>query len=245
MISLAASHWAPPTAWPEWTEALEAPTDLERWRQKLHDRLLTRRISSAPAERSRWSQAIHGHLQAGFPTLAGSIVGFYWPRQGEPDPRRFVRQLSRRGSRVALPAWVAEDQRLEYRDWWPQALTATQASGRLMPVGTPVLVPEALLAPAIGYDADGWCLGLDDGRQAHPTTKASPPPLVIGLAYELLQVPTIIPKPHDIRPDFIVTEAGIYTVRSKTLKTIDAAECHQRARTFLAERRLVLRSARR
>lgn len=234
MIALASNRWAPPTAWPDWPDALETPTDLEHWRQKLHDRLLARRLSSAPHERSRWSKAIHGHLLAGFLALAGCVVGFYWPRSGEPDPRRFVRQLSRRRSRVALPAVVAEDQRLEYRDWWPQALTATHASGRLMPVGTPVLVPKALLVPVIGFDADGWCLGPDDDHQNHLIATLDPSPIVIGLAHELLRVPTITPQPHDTRPDFIVTETGINAVHSRTLRFIGAAECDRLIRTLPA-----------
>lgn len=234
MIALAARSWTPPTAWPDWPEALETPNDLECWRQKLHARLLARRLSSAPHERSRWSKAIHGHLLAGFPALAGCVVGFYWPRPGEPDPRRFVRQLSRRGSRVALPAVVAEDQRLEYRDWWPQALTATHASGRLMPVGTPVLGPKALLVPAIGFDADGWCLDPDNDHQNHLIATLDPSPIVIGLAYELLRVPTIHPQTYDLRPDFIVTEAGIHVAHANTLHRIHAAECARRLRSLMA-----------
>ncbi|MBX3751458.1 MAG: 5-formyltetrahydrofolate cyclo-ligase [Opitutaceae bacterium] len=223
---------------------MEAPADLKAWRRELRQRLLTRRTASTPAERSAWNRALNAHLAAGFPALGGLVVGFCWPYKGEPDPRPWIRRLRQAGARVVLPAVVAKGQPLEFREWWPQAPMAAGALGIPMPVGTPVLVPDAVLVPPVGFDAGGWRLGYGGGYFDRTLETLTPHPVKICLAYELARIPTIHPQPHDIPMDFVVTEAGLHAVEPGGLQPIDAAACDRRVRDLLAARQLPRRQRR-
>lgn len=215
---------------------METPADLKLWRKELRQQLLARRTASTPAERAAWNQAIDAHLEAGFAALAGRVVGFCWPYKGEPDPRSFIRRQRRQGTRVVLPAVVAKAHPLEFREWWPQAPMAAGALGIPMPVGTPVLVPDAVLVPPVGFDAGGWRLGYGGGYFDRTLAALAPRPVAICVAYEIARIPTIHPQPHDIPMQFVVTEAGIHAVTADGLQPIDAAACDRRVRALLAAR---------
>lgn len=217
---------------------MEPPADLKLWRKELRQQLIARRMASTPVERSAWNRALNGHLAAGFPALAGLVVGFCWPYKGEPDPRLSIRRLRQAGSRVALPAVVAKGQPLEFREWWPQAPMAAGALGIPMPVGTPVLVPDAVFVPPVGFDAGGWRLGYGGGYFDRTLAALAPHPITICVAYELARIPTIFPQAHDIPMDFVVTEAGIHAVESGALLPLDPTACDRRVRALIAARQL-------
>ncbi|MBS0664362.1 MAG: 5-formyltetrahydrofolate cyclo-ligase [Verrucomicrobia bacterium] len=217
---------------------MDAPADLKQWRKELRRQLIDRRMACGPAERSAWSKAINGHLIAGFGRLAGLVVGFCWPYKGEADPRPFIQELRRQGSRVALPAVVVKARPLEFREWWPHAPMAAGALGIPVPAGTPILAPDAVLVPPVGIDGGGWRLGYGGGYFDRTLASLSPHPIKICIAYEMARIATIHPQPHDIPMDFVVSEAGIHVVEAGTLRLIDAAACGRRVVALIAERGL-------
>ncbi|MCX6945837.1 MAG: 5-formyltetrahydrofolate cyclo-ligase [Verrucomicrobiota bacterium] len=222
---------------------METPADLKQWRKEQRAMLLARRAASTPAERAAWNEAILGWLESGFPALRGLAVGFCWPYKGEVDPRPLIHQLRAQGSRVALPAVIAKQQPLEFREWWPGAPMKSGALGIPVPEGTPVLVPDAVLVPPVGFCEQGWRLGYGGGYFDLTLAALSPQPLKICIAHELARVPTIHPQPYDVPMDFVVTEAGIQAVETGGLLRVDAAACAQRAARIVAARGLPRRQA--
>jgi 5,10-methenyltetrahydrofolate synthetase len=213
------------------TEHMETPVQQRQWRKEHRAELLSRRAASSPTARKAWNGEILALLEAGFPALRGLVVGFCWPYKGEVDTRPLIRKLRRQGSRCALPVVVAKRQPLEFREWWPGSAMKAGALGIPFPESAPVLVPDAVLVPPVGFSDDGWRLGYGGGYFDRTLATLSPQPLKICVAHELSRIPTIHPQPHDIPMDFVVTELGLHVVTAAGMHRIDTVECmHQAAR---------------
>jgi len=155
--------------------------------------------------------------------LQGMVVGGYWPFRGEFDPRFLMRKLRDGGSRLALPVVVRKNTPLQFREWWPGAPTVKAALGLPVPDGTEVLVPQVLLIPPVGFDEYGYRLGYGGGYYDRTLAEMRPQPLKIGVGFEISRLPTIHPQAHDVAMDFIVTEAGVYSVDEAGLTLLNAA----------------------
>ena len=70
-------------------------------------------------------------------------------------------------------------------------------------------MPKLLLAPVVGFTADGYRLGYGGGYFDRTLAKLGAGHAAIGVGFELGRLPTIHPQPHDIRMSRIVTEAGV------------------------------------
>ena len=222
---------------------MENPAELSQWRKDQRATLIARRMASAPADRAAWNEAITAHLEGGFPSLRTLVVGFCWPYKAEFDPRPLVLGLRNWGARIALPAVVARKEPLQFREWWPGAPMKDGALGIPVPDGTPVLVPDAVLVPPVGFSEQGWRLGYGGGYFDRTLGALDPQPLKIAVAYELSRIPTIHPQPHDIIMDFVVTEAGIHEVGAGGMRRIGPAEAAARAAHLITERGLPRRQA--
>ena len=205
--------------------------------------LIARRLAATAGDHARWSALIEASLRGGFSALEGMIVGFYWPFQGEFDPRPFVTDLRGRGVRTVLPAVVAQGQPLEFREWWPGVAMSNGVYDLPVPDGTCVLTPDALLIPALGVGSQGDRLGYGGGYFDRTLAALHPKPLAVGLAFELSRIATIAPQPHDVLMDFIVTETGIEAAVAGGLMKLSAEDCRARVAEFAAERGLSRRES--
>ena len=176
-------------------------------------------------------------LLEGFPQLAGRILGFYWPMKGEFDCRVAVHRFREGGARGALPVVVKKASPLEYREWFPGVETTPGVFGLPVPQGVPVLVPDAVLMPPVGFDARGYRLGYGGGYFDRTLASLSPQPLKIGVGRGMTRIATIHPLPHDIPMDFVVTEEGIHAAGPDGLRRVDASEASRSAAEILAVRR--------
>lgn len=172
--------------------------------------LLARRQAVPLAQRRAWDSRITERLLRAFPVRAPLTVAFYWPMQGEFDPRFAIRAWRQAGARAALPVVRAKHSPLEFREWWPGVATRPGVFALPEPQGTPTLRPDVLLIPPIGFDAAAFRLGYGGGFYDRTLAAMEPPPLKIGVGYELSRMDSIGPLPHDIPMDIVVTEAGIY-----------------------------------
>ena len=179
-------------------------------RRELRTRLLARRMAVPLQQRREWDAAITQRLLQAFPVRAPLVVAFYWPMRGEFDPRHVVRAWRDAGARTALPVVRARGAPLEFRDWWPGAPTRAGAYQLPEPQGTAVLRPDVLLIPPVGFDRDGYRLGYGGGFYDRTLAALQPPPLKIGVGYELSRLDSIGPLPHDLPMDVLVTEAGLF-----------------------------------
>jgi 5,10-methenyltetrahydrofolate synthetase len=214
------------------------PAELKKRRKAERATLIARRLAAPAADHARWSALIEASLREGFSALGGMIVGFYWPFQGEFDPRPFVTDLRRCGVRAVLPAVVAKNQPLEFREWWPGVLMTKGVYDLPVPDGTSVLTPDALLIPALGVGSQGDRLGYGGGYFDRTLAALHPKPIAVGIAFELSRIATIVPQPHDVFMDFIVTEAGIEAAVAGGLIKLSAEDCRARVAVLAAERGL-------
>ena len=138
------------------------------------------------------------------------IAAGYWPRKSEIDPRLLMARLAEAGCILALPVVTGEGMPLIFREWSPGVDLETGFYEIPVPVAqTAQVEPDIALVPMIGFDARLNRLGQGGGYYDR-TFARKRPKLVIGLAYDVQQVPDTAVDAGDQPMDFIVTDAGIY-----------------------------------
>lgn len=190
------------------------PLDIKSWKAAQRKQLLARRVAVSDADRRLWDAAITEHLVAGFAQLARMTVGMYWPYQGEFDPRFAMHHFRQQGAQAALPQVVQKAHSLQFRVWWPGVAMTKGVYDIPVPVGTEVVLPDALLMPPVGFDAAGYRLGYGGGFYDRTLASINPRPLTIGVAYELSRLDTIHPQAFDLPMDYVVTERGIFRTQT-------------------------------
>ena len=183
---------------------------LKSWRKQERERLMAERAKTDAATLERWRARIDRFLERSFPGLAGRRVAFCWPIRNEYDARHFAKTLRDRGSLTALPVVVAAKQPLVFREWHPGVELAKGALDIPYPAKSREVVPEAVLLPMNGWDAQGYRLGYGAGFFDRTLASLEKRPIVIGISYEQARLPTIYPQPWDIPVDYVVTERGVY-----------------------------------
>ena len=183
---------------------------LKTWRKRERERLIAARAALDHATLDRYRHAMDAHLERAFPGLASARLAFCWPIKGEYDARHLVRTLRERGALTALPVVVAPRTPLIFREWHPGVELAVGAMDIPYPVGSPEVVPDAVLLPMNGWDSGGYRLGYGAGFFDRTLAGLSRKPTVIGVTYELARMDTIRPQSWDIPADWVVTERGVY-----------------------------------
>lgn len=184
--------------------------ELRTWRRSERERLLAIRMALSPAQIAEWGRAIDLHVEQMFPRLHDGIVGFCWPYRNEYDARHLMRRVRERGGRTALPVVVAPRAPLEFRLWRPGDALAEGVYGIPYPAAGEAVVPDAVLVPMNGFDAQGWRLGYGGGFFDRTLASRSPPPLTIGVAFECARIESVRPQPYDVPMDWVVTERGAW-----------------------------------
>jgi 5-formyltetrahydrofolate cyclo-ligase len=211
---------------------------VKAWRKAQRSALIARREAIGETERRSWGERITARLIEGFPLSAGMAVGFCWPFRGEFDARFAVRHWRERGVVAALPEVVAQGSPLRFREWHPGVPMKRGVYGIPYPDGTEILLPDAVLAPMNGFDAQGYRLGYGGGYFDRTLAALDPPPLAIGVSFDVLRLQTIHPQSHDVPMDFIATETGVYAAAGGALAALDGEQCRRRVAALLAARRL-------
>jgi 5-formyltetrahydrofolate cyclo-ligase len=183
--------------------------DLKIWRRSERQRLLALRTGVPPAERRLWGQEIETRLRLLLQERPGIMLGVYWPFQAEFDPRALIDWLIATGSAVALPAVVDKKGPLEYRAWRPGEKLVDGVWNIPIPESRRIVVPQAVLAPLVGFDRHCYRLGYGGGYFDRTLAALAPRPWAIGVGFELSLLETIYPQDFDIPMDLIVTEAGV------------------------------------
>lgn len=131
-------------------------------------------------------------------------VACVWPMKGEIDLRPFCIALHERGQKILLPETTPKGQPLVFRQWEPDCVMAAGRFQTWHPEG-PVLTPDIILVPLVGFDRRGYRLGYGGGyydRTLAHFSAARP----IGYAHSSQEVPEIPIGPHDVALPLIVTE---------------------------------------
>jgi 5-formyltetrahydrofolate cyclo-ligase len=143
-----------------------------------------------------------------------TCIGFYWPVAGEFDARDVMTQwLAARDTREgALPIVVQPHAPMAFHAWHAQSAMKAGRYRIPVPEEERVVVPELLLIPCVGFDADRFRLGYGGGY--YDRTLAAWPraakPVTIGIAFESGKCDALPRETHDMPLDAIVTESAIY-----------------------------------
>jgi 5-formyltetrahydrofolate cyclo-ligase len=182
--------------------------ELKAWRRAERERLIALRQALPPVERQRWGARIDTALRG---LLAGrpGVLGIYWPFRAEFDPRPLVDWAVAGGRTVALPVVVDKKGPLEYRAWRPGETLVDGVWNIPVPEKREIVRPAVVLAPLVGFDDACYRLGYGGGYFDRTLAALSPPPVAIGIGFEVQRLATIYPQSFDVPMDLIVTEAGI------------------------------------
>lgn len=208
------------------------------WRQAARKRLLALRNSAAPQDHAHWSSALGQALQQVLSLQAPWVVGLCWPYQAEFDARHIAAWLRARGVRTALPVVQGPGQPLLWRDWWPGVAMQAGVYGIPVPVSTALLLPDVLLVPPVGLDAQGYRLGYGGGYFDRTLAALVRKPLCIATAFEVSRIDTISPHVHDVRMDYVCTERTLQYWDGRALQACDALTLRRHLEASAAERGL-------
>jgi 5-formyltetrahydrofolate cyclo-ligase len=178
------------------------------WRREERRRLLALRTGAPPGERRGWGHAIDTALRALLAERPGITLGAYWPFRAEFDPRPLIAWVIAAGGSVALPVVIDKKGPLEYRRWAPGDPLADGVWGIPIPEKRDVVVPQAVLAPLVGFDANCYRLGYGGGFFDRTLAAIEPRAWAIGVGFEFSRLETIHPQAFDVPMNVIVTEAG-------------------------------------
>ncbi|SAK77322.1 5-formyltetrahydrofolate cyclo-ligase [Caballeronia glebae] len=176
--------------------------------------LATREAQSEQPGQAARNEALALRIQDMLARHEARSVGFYWPVAGEFDARdALARWLGADATRTAaLPVVVKPHAPMVFHAW---RADAPMKEGRYripVPAEEQVVLPELLLIPCVGFDADRYRLGYGGGY--YDRTLAAWPngarPVTIGVAYESGQCKTLPRETHDMPLDAIITESAIY-----------------------------------
>ncbi|MXS86108.1 5-formyltetrahydrofolate cyclo-ligase [Nitrosomonas sp. HPC101] len=198
------------------------------WKQRQRTRLRELRQQIPTAQRMLWNEAITVALTQGFPVLENKKIGFYWPHQGEYDPVPAMIFLKTRGATLALPEVIGKEEPLRFIEWWPGVPMKKDIYGIPLPDNTREIIVDSIIIPLLGFDEQGYRLGYGSGYFDRTLAAMNPRPLVIGVAFEMLRLPTIYPQQHDIPMDYIVTEQLILFRTDTGLVPLSVADCASR-----------------
>ncbi|MFA6310988.1 MAG: 5-formyltetrahydrofolate cyclo-ligase [Sterolibacterium sp.] len=169
-------------------------------------------------EHHRLSVAIEGHLEALLQRCQPRMLAFCWPIRAEFDCRPLVARLIAAGGRACLPRVTAPETALAFCAWRPDSPMLIDRYGIHYPASGETVTPDVLLMPVNAFDAAGYRLGYGGGyfdRTLAELAALARQPLAIGVGFELARVASILPAPHDIPVDAVVTEAGIATFSAR------------------------------
>ena len=190
--------------------------ELDARKAELRDLLRRRRADAAAVNGAAVAATVAERFLAAVPVQPGMVVSGYWPMADELDPRPLLRRLQAQGAVIVLPGVApARGTPLIFRRW--DDLDAPPPPGAFRipspPADAPILRPDMLLVPLVGFDSRGHRLGLGGGfydatldllrRQARDGGR---PVRAIGLAFAIQEVQRLPDGPMDERLDWIVTE---------------------------------------
>lgn len=144
-------------------------------------------------------------------------IAFYWPNDGEIDPRILASFLLQQGKKLYLP--ILDNKALIFKHFAPQLPLASNRFAIAEPVTHKVISAQYLdlaLMPLVAFDLNGNRLGMGGGFYdrtfAFKKKGKLKQPSLIGLAHSFQQVGQISHERWDIPLDGVATERGSYRI---------------------------------
>ncbi|HHY49773.1 MAG TPA: 5-formyltetrahydrofolate cyclo-ligase [Alphaproteobacteria bacterium] len=187
-------------------------TGIEEAKAGLRAAAHRKRAALYAGDRAEAARAAAEHFFAGASLAPGEIVAAYWPIRDELDCRPILTRLVDSGQPVCLPVVVGPEQPLELRLWEAGAPLYPSGFGTLAPAETaPLVRPDVILMPLLGFDRHGTRLGYGGGYYDRTLDAMERLPRLIGLAFSAQELEHVPREPHDVPLDAVVTEKGYRT----------------------------------
>ena len=137
------------------------------------------------------------------------IVALYMGLDDEAPAQRMATQLQAMGKIVALPRVLDRLGSMDFLAWQPEAPLVPGLFRTSHPEpGGGVVVPDAIIAPLIGFDRGMNRLGQGGGYYDRAFAR-HPDALRVGLAWSVQEVDALPADPWDLPLDIIMTEAEL------------------------------------
>jgi 5-formyltetrahydrofolate cyclo-ligase len=184
--------------------------EVAAWRREMRARMIDARLGIPAEEHERSSRAIENRIEGILEPLPPRTLSAYWPFKAEVDLRPLMRRLQARGWITALPSVVRRRSPLEFLEWTDGMEMDLGPYDIPVPRSHKVVRPDVVIAPLVAFDRNNYRLGYGSGFFDITLAELKPPPLTIGVGFEITGVETIYPLPTDVPLNLIVTEAGVW-----------------------------------
>ncbi len=181
-------------------------------KNELRAAALARRDGLSAEQRAAAARAIAARMPP--LEITSSTIAGYAPIRGEIDPLPLMRSLAARGAALALPAISARNAALVFRAWEPGEALVRGVFGIAEPPATVTeVVPDIVLVPLAAFDRAGHRIGYGAGYYDRTLAQLrdSRPVTAIGLAFAVQEIPQVPALSHDVRLDYVLTEAGLFS----------------------------------
>jgi len=144
--------------------------------------------------------------------LPGAVISGFLPIRSEADIRPLMDRLRIRGARVCVPV-IIDKQTIVFRQLAEAGSLVPGSFGTVGPADDAALLePDILLVPLSAFDRTGQRIGYGGGyydRAIALLRQKGLARLLIGIAFDCQEVPSVPAEPHDVRLDAILTESGL------------------------------------
>jgi len=189
-------------------------SEISELKKQLRDELRRKRLAHAETLPREVSALVFSRPPGPVLDLVpeGATIGLYRSDAGEAPSAGYTRFFFERGHPIALPRVTTLDKPMEFRrhtDPYGESDLEAGVWGLRQPgTDAPVVVPEVLFMPLVGFTAKGDRLGQGGGYYdrhlaAHPQT------IAIGMAWDMQEVPDLPAELHDIRLTALVTPTRV------------------------------------
>ncbi|SEK54222.1 5,10-methenyltetrahydrofolate synthetase [Roseovarius nanhaiticus] len=178
-----------------------------QWRRDMRADLIARRQEIPVAQRNKADAKLAHMLGEYIGDVAGKVVSIYWPFRGEPDLRTFAKACRQQGAVIALPVVVEKAAPLAFREWADgMSLDRGVWNIPIPPADAPKVMPDIVIAPVVGADADNYRLGYGGGffDRTLEHLRQSKAAKAIGVGYAEQRMETIYPHKYDIPMDHMI-----------------------------------------
>jgi 5-formyltetrahydrofolate cyclo-ligase len=184
---------------------------IEAAKAALRQEARSKRAAMHSEQREEASRSVAAHFLVGVRLAPGDVVAGYWPIREELDCKPILTRLMDSGQPVCLPVVVGDGQPLALRLWRDGEALYPAGLGTLAPEeGAPLVEPDVVLMPLLGFDRSGTRLGYGGGYYDRTLAALGKRPLLVGLAFAGQALDIVIPRePHDVPLDLVVTEDGV------------------------------------
>ena len=158
------------------------------------------------------SQRIVRSILGTLPLTDFETAALYWPIGNEVDLRRLASADETIDITFALPVVAGKGEPLRFRGWKPGDRVEKGAHGERIPVDGPLVQPQLVFVPLVGFDRAGHRIGQGGGYYdrtlAHlrASPQASGKILAVGVAFCVQECLNIAREDHDEPLDRVITE---------------------------------------